>query len=259
MTVRISPQSDIGRKADMRLERRSSWLYLFTTATFSLASTALIFLLTASAQSQAFTSLFSFDGSDGSGPQLAALIQGQDGALYGTTGGGTNSGYGTIFRITSSGSESVVYSLDGQPEGAFPTDALLLATDGSFYGTTVEGGGPSYSGTVFKLAPDGTLTTLHAFCSQPVVCPDGAQPDAGVIQGRDGNFYGTTQNGGTAGTGSGTIFRITAHGKLTTIYSFCATQCSDGGFPNASLILASMEISTEQRHGRFLRPRRRVS
>lgn len=97
--------------------------------------------------------------------------------------------------------------------GAYPTDALLLASDGNFYGTTEEGKGPNYSGTVFQLSPDGTLTTLHAFCSQLVVCPDGAQPDAGVIQGRDGDFYGTTQNGGTAGTGSGTIFRITPRGN----------------------------------------------
>jgi len=225
----------------MRVEGRPTWFCSLTYTALWLTAITLTFLLTApDSQAQTFTSLFSFDYSDGASPRLAPLIQGQDGALYGTTAvGGANGPYGTIFRITPGGAESVVYSLNGQPWGAYPTDALLLASDGNFYGTTEEGGGPNYSGTVFKLSPDGTLTTLHAFCSQPVVCPDGAQPDAAIIQGRDGNFWGTTQNGGTAGTSSGTIFRITPRGKLTTIYSFCNPQCSDGGFPNASLIQAS--------------------
>jgi uncharacterized repeat protein (TIGR03803 family) len=225
----------------MRVEGRSFWFHLLTAMTFWLGSMTLTFLLTASAQAQTFNSLFSFDVSDGTGPQLAALIQGQDGALYGTTGGGgANAGDGTVFRITTSGLENVVYSLGGSPGGAYPTAALLLAPDGNFYGTTEEGGGGPYNaGTVFKLAPDGTLTTLHAFCSQSFVCSDGDQPDAGLIQGRDGNFYGTTQTGGSGGSSEGTIFRVTSQGKLTTIYSFCAPTCSDGGFPNASLIQPS--------------------
>lgn len=224
----------------MSVEGRPTWFCSLTYTALWLTAITLTFLLTGSdSQAQTFTSLFSFDSSDGANLR-APLIQGQDGALYGTTGGGGANGvYGTIFRITTSGAQSVLYSFDGLPDGAYPTAALLLATDGNFYGTTEELGGPNYGGTIFKLAPDGTLTTLHAFCSQYYVCPDGDQPDAGLIQGRDGNFYGTTQVGGTAGTGSGTIFRITPRGKLTTIYSFCAPKCSDGGFPNASLIQAS--------------------
>jgi uncharacterized repeat protein (TIGR03803 family) len=225
----------------MRVERRPTLLSSLECISLCIAATTLICMLTAQpSQAQTFTSLFSFDYSDGANPHLAPLTQGEDGGLYGTTSlGGANGPYGTIFRVTPSGAETVLYSLDGELGGAYPTAALVLGTDGNFYGTTEEGGGPNYSGSVFELSVDGTLTTLHAFCTKLVECPDGAQPDAALIQGRDGNFYGTTQNGGTSGTGSGTIFRITPHGKLTTIYSFCAPKCSDGGFPNASLIQAS--------------------
>jgi uncharacterized repeat protein (TIGR03803 family) len=185
---------------------------------------------------QTFTSLFSFDYSNGARPNLAALVQGQDGNFYGTTSvGGTNGPYGAIFRITPSGKLTVLHSFSGFGDGAYPTAGLVLGTDGNFYGTTEEGGGATYSGTVFKMTPAGTLTTLHSFQGS-----DGAQPDAALIQARDGNFYGTTQNGGTNGTGTGTVFKITPRGKLTTLYSFCSQpNCTDGGYPNASLVQAS--------------------
>jgi uncharacterized repeat protein (TIGR03803 family) len=88
-------------------------------------------------------------------------------------------------------------------------------------------------GTVFKITATGTLTTLYSFCSQPL-CSDGAQPYAGLVQGTDGNFYGTT-NAGTA-KGEGTVFKITPGGKLTTLYSFGGP---DGGGPSAGLVQAT--------------------
>jgi uncharacterized repeat protein (TIGR03803 family) len=104
---------------------------------------------------------------------------------------------------------------------------VVQGTSGNFYGTTAYGGGIGCSGgcgTVFKITPSGVLTTLHSFDKT-----DGANPSAGLVQGTDGNFYGTTEYGGT-GDG-GTIFKITPAGILTTLHSF-----SDEGSPYAGLI-----------------------
>jgi uncharacterized repeat protein (TIGR03803 family) len=120
--------------------------------------------------------------------------------------------------------------------------ALVRAADGNFYGTN-SGGGAFEGGTVFKLTPGGTLTTLYSFCAQdPTICIDGAGPQ-GLTQGTDGNFYGTTFSGGANGHGIGqpvgTVFRITPGGTLTTLHSFCArTNCTDGIAP-AGLIQAT--------------------
>jgi uncharacterized repeat protein (TIGR03803 family) len=109
------------------------------------------------------------------------------------------------------------------------TGNLFQGSGGNFYGTT-EGGGVGGSGTAFKITPQGALTTLHSFCSQPG-CPDGKNPDPGLVAGSDGNLYGTTDAGGIGS--SGTIFKITPKGTLTTLYSFCSqpTACLDGAVP----------------------------
>ena len=94
----------------------------------------------------------------------------------------------------------------------------------------MSGGGTSTCGTIFKLTPAGALTTLRSFN-----CANGVNPYAGLIQGTDGNFYGTTYGGG-AKVG-GTVFKITAGGKLTTLYAFCQqTNCADGSNPSGGLI-----------------------
>jgi uncharacterized repeat protein (TIGR03803 family) len=102
---------------------------------------------------------------------------------------------------------------------------LVQASDGSFYGTTSNGGTSGY-GTVFKITPAGALTTLYSF-----VGSDGSYPYAGLVQGSDGNFYGTTAYGGTSSYG--TIFKITPAGALTTLHSF---TYSDGAYPYATLV-----------------------
>ncbi len=111
-------------------------------------------------------------------------------------------------------------------------NALIQATDGNFYGTT-ESSGTNNSGTVFKITPAGTLTTLYSFCpatNSSGYCPDGAAPQTGVIQGTDGNFYGTTIAGGIANVG--TVFKMTPAGALTTLYNFCSkSNCTDGEGP----------------------------
>ena len=106
---------------------------------------------------------------------------------------------------------------------------MIHDSKGNFYGTTSDGG-ENDAGTVFKLTPSGTLTTLYSFCSQSN-CADGVEPRAGLIQDSDGNFYGTTFTGGNEND-DGTVFKLTPSGTLTTLYSFCSQSgCSDGSLP----------------------------
>ena len=211
----------------------------------------------------ALTRLYSFctqaNCTDGMEP-YAGLVQATDGNLYGTTaaGGVNNINGGTVFKITSNGALTRLYSFCAQTnctDGKSPQAPLVQGTDGNFYGTTVVGGannntictaGNPGCGTVFKITSSGVLTTLYSFCAQPN-CADGALPYTGLIQGTDGNFYGTTSGGGAnsenticLGDGCGTVFTITSGGALTTLYSFCAqTNCTDGAIPYAGLIQAT--------------------
>ncbi len=131
-----------------------------------------------------------------------------------------------------------LHSFAGYPsDGAGLDSPVTLASDGNFYGTTTAGGTNCYPygcGTVFKITPNGTLTTLYNFCSQNN-CVDGTYPTAPPVQAADGNFYGTTYGGGA--TLNGTIYKITANGTLTTLYSFCRERgCPDGSIPDAALV-----------------------
>jgi uncharacterized repeat protein (TIGR03803 family) len=184
----------------------------------------------------AATTLHSFDGADGSAP-YAGLIQATNGTLYGTTQtGGTSTclapGCGTVFKITASGVVTTLHSFDGT-DGEFPLAPLVQATNGTLYGTT-QNGGANGAGTIFKITPGGTLTTLYSFCSQGGNCTDGTFPYAGLVQGTDGNLYGTTSAGGGYSDcngqsgGCGTVFKITPSGTLTRLYSLRGT---DGAFP----------------------------
>jgi uncharacterized repeat protein (TIGR03803 family) len=151
--------------------------------------------------------LFGVSAKDGSNP-WAGLVQGSDGNFYGTTvGGGTNE-FGTVFRISPSGSYTSLYSFVGFPkDGANPSAGLAQGSDGNFYGTTTYGG-TSGSGTVFRISPGGAYTSLYSFESSPY---DGVQPLAGLVQGSDGNLYGTTPAGGTSTNcsgGCGTVYKL---------------------------------------------------
>jgi uncharacterized repeat protein (TIGR03803 family) len=162
------------------------------------------------------------------------LVQVANGDLYGTNAGEALGG--TIFKITPRSNYSWVYCFCSGTDGAAPYAAMVQGTDANLYGTTVNGGANG-DGTVFKMTPSGTLTALYRFCSQ-TNCTDGANPYAGLVQGSDGNFYGTTANLG-GGTHSGTVFKITPGGALTTLHAFCSqTNCTDGANPYADLIQA---------------------
>jgi len=198
---------------------------------------------------QSFTTLHSFDGTNGENP-IAGLVQATDGDLYGTTvGGGTDFG-GTVFQITPRGKLTTLYNFctqTGCSDGDQPNAGLIQATNGDFYGTAYGGGAQGW-GAVFRLTPGGTLTTLYSFCAQ-TGCTDGETSYAGLIQASNGDFYGTTPYGGANSssdcsdfnplTGCGTVFKITPNGTLTTLYNFCAQSgCTDGNGPTAGLIQA---------------------
>jgi uncharacterized repeat protein (TIGR03803 family) len=200
------------------------------------------------------TTLYSFCAEsgcpDGDMP-FGGIVQAANGDFYGTTPNGGVSGNGTIFKVTPSGTLTTLYSFCSQnacADGQNPNGSLIQATNGDLFGTTTFGGThngpfcPSGCGTIFKVTPNGALTTLYSFCSL-AECSDGFNPN-GLVQRGSGNFYGTTANGGIANSsspsGSGTIFKITAHGTLTTLYSFCSQPpCPDGNTPQAGLVVAA--------------------
>ena len=191
---------------------------------------------------QTFNTLFSFDGTDGAMPE-GALVQGTDGDLYGQTEAGGAYGYGTVFKITTGGKLTTIYSFCSSPQTGCPdgegATGLVQAANGDFYGTTLGGGvagGQHGFGTVFRITAGGKLTTLYDFCSQ-TNCTDGSVPN-GLVQAANGDFYGTTGQSGA--NNAGTVFRITPAGTLTTLYSFCSQSgCPDGYDPLGNLVQAT--------------------
>lgn len=185
---------------------------------------------------QEFRVVVNFNGNDGTRP-MAAPIQAFDGNLYGTTFQNGVNGKGTVYKMTPGGALTTVYNFCSQPDcvdGSLPSTSVLQSTNGVFYGLTSAGGVNDW-GTIFKLQ-SATLMTLYSFCSQSN-CKDGLQPN-NLVQGADGNFYGTTFGGGA--NGAGIVFKMTPTGALTKLYDFCreGPPCSDGSAPT-SLIQAA--------------------
>ena len=180
--------------------------------------------------------MHSFDGSDSANP-YGALIQASDGNFYGTVSAGGTNNSGTVFKITPAGTLTTLYSFcaSGWPcfDGSSPFASLVQADDGNFYGTTLRGGSYFGDGTVFKITPTGTLTSLYSFCVSGASCADGGLPYAGLVQASDGNFYGTASGGGE---GNGTIFEIAPTGALTTLFTF---HGGDGLWPIGGLTQAT--------------------
>ncbi len=185
------------------------------------------------------TVLHNFDGLDGYQP--FGLIQASDGNLYGTTAyGGVSTcgeycGYGTAFQITTAGTFTTLHIFGGN-DGSQPFSPPTEGSDGNFYGTTFVGGDYNY-GTVYKMSPSGAVTSLYSFCSSGKNCPGGANPSGGLVQAKNGKFYGTTNDGGL--DGNGTIFEITSAGSLTTLHRFSGT---DGSLPAGGLMQATNSL-----------------
>ncbi len=207
----------------------------------------------------ALTTMHTFDGTDG-GATFAAMIQASNSDLYGaSTYYGPNGDAGTLFKMTLGGVFTSLYSFCSQTnctDGAGPDSGLVQGADGELYGTTKYGGKNSTCtygcGTIFKMTPSGTVTTgYYNFCSQ-TNCADGSNPFAGLIQADDGNFYGAAAGGASLNCtgGCGVLFKMTASGAESPIYSFCSlTNCPDGAEPGATLLQATSGLfygSTEE-------------
>jgi uncharacterized repeat protein (TIGR03803 family) len=180
---------------------------------------------------QTFSTIFSFDGSNGRSPN-GPLIQGFDGSLYGTTVIGGAHSLGTVFRFNANRTVTTLHNFCSRTacwDGGVPKSGLVLGRDGNLYGTTTYGGAHKV-GTIFKITPQGVLTTLHHFCAQ-ASCADGYGTTQPLIQAADGNFYGAAPSGGI--NHAGTIFKVSPGGNFKLLYSFCAkAQCADGSAPN---------------------------
>ena len=164
-----------------------------------------------------------------------ALAEGSDGSFYGVLPYYGSDAAGTpkggIFRATTAGAVTILHTFSGT-DGSNPQGALVLGPDGNFYGTTPSGGANGGYGTVYSLTPAGGLTTVYNFAGG-----DGSHPYAGVIQGTDGNLYGTTQNGGVYN--GGTLFSIATTGALTVLHNFAGTSANDGADPSNTLCQGS--------------------
>ncbi len=174
-----------------------------------------VFRVTPAGAETVMHSFAAFPG-DGIAPS-GGLIQASDGAFYGTTPSGGNCnlnlGCGTVFRMTSAGQVTILYAFatSNGLDGYGPSPCLIQASDGNFYGTTGSGGtsgGSDLDGTVFKLTPSGVKTTLYSFGPGNT---NPSNPNGGVIEGRDGAFYGVTNYAGDPTAGSGTIFKLVTH------------------------------------------------
>jgi uncharacterized repeat protein (TIGR03803 family) len=206
-----------------------------------------VFVSSNAAQATSFKTVHTFTGgSDGAQP-YAGLVADTSGNFYGTTflggnGGSTcfspKKGCGTVFKLASDGTETVLHAFAGGSDGFYPVAGLLLDNAGNLYGTTLGGGvgngepcGQFGCGIVFKLAPDGSETILHSFGSGS----DGYSPWGALIADAAGNLFGTTQFGGAHN--HGTVFEVTPDGTETVLYSF--TGGSDGNLPHAGLVADS--------------------
>lgn len=151
---------------------------------------------------------------------VSGLVKGSDGSMYGMTPIGGTYNSGTIFRITTSGTVTILKQLNIAIDGGYPKGSLIQAKDGAFYGTA-ESGGPSNGGVLFKITADGQYTLIKSMS----INTEGGRPCGRLIQATDGNFYGVNRSGGT--TGYGTIFRLKPDGTYTILKTF--TYATDGG------------------------------
>jgi uncharacterized repeat protein (TIGR03803 family) len=182
--------------------------------------------------SSTLNNLYSFTGgSDGNTP-VAPLIRGADGNLYGTTENGGDFAAGNVFKISTNGTITNVYSFTNGVDGGFPTNALMQGVDGNFYGVTQSGGTNSFGG-VFRLTPAGTFSTVYSFTGGA----DGKFPNGPPVQGLDGSLYGTTRHNKFRGIEFyGVVFKVTTNGVFNMLYML---NSGDGHYPAAGVIQGS--------------------
>jgi uncharacterized repeat protein (TIGR03803 family) len=180
------------------------------------------------------TVLYTFEGSKDGGTPYADLIQDAKANLYGTTYVGGAFNRGVVFKVSSKGTETVLYTFTGGADGGSPYAGLVRDAKENLYGTTSSGGSFSNSGVVFKVSSKGKEAVLYTFTGGV----DGGNPYAGLVQDAKGILYGTTLTGGDLSCnppyGCGTVFKVTKTGKETVLDTF--TGGADGGYPYAGLV-----------------------
>jgi uncharacterized repeat protein (TIGR03803 family) len=190
-------------------------------------------LATRSVQAQTYTVLYSFNSysTDGQSP-YAGLVRDAVGNLYGTTSEGGTSGSGVVFKLDTTGNETVLYSFTGGDDGANPYAGLIRDGAGNLYGTAVYGGALG-EGVVFKLHTTGKETALYSFTGGA----DGANPYAGLVRDAAGNLYGTASAGGSSACseGCGVVFKVDTTGKEIVLHTFAGFP-TDGEFPYGGLV-----------------------
>jgi uncharacterized repeat protein (TIGR03803 family) len=190
-----------------------------------------VIMLAAFAPAQTFTTLYTFAGrKDGYAP-FAAVVLDSAGNLYGTTiyGGDLNCfapyGCGVVYRVDSSGTETVLHKFAG-PDGQWPFTPVIRDGQSNIYGTAYSGG-PGEWGTVFKIDSGGKETALYNFTGGS----DGCFPFQGLVRDEAGDLFGTTSGCGSGELGNGTIFKIDAAGNFSVLHIFTRGP-SDGGHPD---------------------------
>ena len=174
------------------------------------------------------TVLYSFTGGADGGNPYASVIRDAAGNLYGTTNGGGAAFAGVVYKVDTTGHETVLYSFTGGADGGNPIAGVIRDSAGNLYGTTHNGGGPAFAGVVYKVDTTGHETVLYSFTGGA----DGSEPQAGVIRDAAGNLYGATLFGGPAN--QGVVYKVDTAGHETVLYSF--TGGADGAEPAGSVI-----------------------
>ncbi len=170
------------------------------------------------------------DPTDGSGPYAGVTLD-TSGNLYGTTEGGGSAGLGTVYKLSTSGQETVLHSFVGGTDGSNPYSGVTIDSAGNLYGTTYYGG-LSNAGVVWKITQSGQESVLYTFSGRP----DGANPYAGLTLGPSGNLYGTTYTGGL--DNEGTVYECSPSGQETVLLSL-GPGFSGGSNPQSGVILDS--------------------
>ncbi len=207
-----------------------------TTASGSPDNAGAVFQLTPAGT---VTTLHSFDTAAGGDDPNTGLVQGADGSFYGTTDGGSSGLPGTVYKISPAG---VLTTLASFPRAVFSTGNLIAAPDGSFYGTT-NNGGANFGGTIFQVSASAEFRFVYDFSaeSDSEINAEGARPDGTFVLGNDGNYYGTTGEGGPNGTG--TVFKFTPPNVVSVVYAFGAVTSdkvnAGGANPQNGLIVGA--------------------
>jgi uncharacterized repeat protein (TIGR03803 family) len=209
------------------LRRSAAGLQSWIAAAVALAVVVGLTALAQPAAAETLKVLHSFKGKKDGGHADAGLVMDKQGTLYGTTSGDNSSFFGTVYKVDSSGKETVLHNFSGGKDGSTPFCDLILDGAGTIYGTT-SAGGTDGAGIIFKMDGKGHETVLYNFTGGA----DGGAPDAGVIRDSAGNLYGTASVGGTSG--NGVVYELSRSGKLMVLYTF--TGGADGSLPAAPLV-----------------------